>query len=116
MNRQSLWFINNTWIHSEENLTSEVIPESPQDKGGGGGGKIVFKKPQKRTSSESSEGRSGGLYTSSSKRKSTDDVTRTRTSSTKGVKNLSSKKGVKNSSLLSFDDDNEIWINVIIQK
>ena len=116
MNRQSLWFINNTWIHSEENLTSEVIPESPQDKGGGGG-KIVFKKPQKRTSSESSEGRSGGLYTSSSKRKSTDDVTRTRTSSTKGVKNLSSKKGVKNSSLLSFDDDdNEIWINAIIQK
>ena len=68
--------------------------------------RIVFKRPNKRTSSETdktneddSSGGNKGLYSSSSKR------TPVRDQGKRNIDNKSKRKGVKNSSLLSFEDD-----------
>ena len=63
------------------------------------GGKIMFKKPTKRTSTEAAA-TTGPLYSSSSKRK-------TKSEEENKKKKKGSGTGIKNSKLLSFDDNDE---------
>ncbi len=86
-----------------EDPTAEPLGPSRADaETEGDDGKIVFKKPSKR---KSSEGGGGGVLDASTKRSKTDEDSKSSHKTT--PRSQAKAKGVKNSNLLSFGEEEE---------